>query len=607
MYLLTMGKNMAMTLIPRTHDTDELLPTNVIVKCSLEEEKQTDIDNIEEKTYTHVIVKCSLEEEKQADIDNIEEKTYTHMNLPITNNIGDTLTNLASLISHYIHTLNRYNLRNLGYPTNQDFNYDVLTPLFHFHLNNAGDPFLGSSFSLNSTAFEVCVLDWFANLWEIEKNEYWGYVTTGGTEGNLHGILVGREQLPDGILYTSEDSHYSIFKIARMYRMECVKVRTLVSGEIDCIDLKALLVAHNDKPAIINLNIGTTMKGGVDDLDLVIQILQECGFTSDRFYIHCDGALFGTMLPFIERAPRISFKKGIGSVAISGHKFLGCPIPCGIVIIKALSRDVEYIASRDVTITGSRCGSNFPLVWHQKKSFSNIVVFEKPLDENFTRRWNLACTGNIAHVVVMQHVTSEMLDSFVREFLQKRTIWFKDGWFQPLCVANDIGSSNCASLDPTIGIRARSRVRFPTGAIAEGEIVGAEGYRSSVVDYAVMESGIHWWSLLSWNVNPGFCGIKERFEGVGEIACGMLSSGELWFCYRMTEAKLLHSTPCLAVYYRLLMDGILKMHNIMLSLERNVEGGSRDARRLVLRIDEYLEVAMLWSKLSRFLQQLQKM
>lgn len=44
---------------------------------------------------------------------------------------------------------------------------------------------------MNSTSFEVCVLDWFANLCEIEKSKYWGYVTTGGTEGNLHGILVG--------------------------------------------------------------------------------------------------------------------------------------------------------------------------------------------------------------------------------------------------------------------------------------------------------------------------------------------------------------------------------------------------------------------------------
>lgn len=38
--------------------------------------------------------------------------------------------------------------------------------------------------------------------------------------------------------------------------MKCVKVRTLISGEIDCADLKVQALAHKDKPAIINLNIG---------------------------------------------------------------------------------------------------------------------------------------------------------------------------------------------------------------------------------------------------------------------------------------------------------------------------------------------------------------
>ena len=38
--------------------------------------------------------------------------------------------------------------------------------------------------------------------------------------------------------------------------MQCVIVATLTSGEIDCADLKASLLAHKDKPAIINLNIG---------------------------------------------------------------------------------------------------------------------------------------------------------------------------------------------------------------------------------------------------------------------------------------------------------------------------------------------------------------
>ncbi|KAJ1425006.1 Pyridoxal-phosphate binding site [Sesbania bispinosa] len=426
------------------------------------------------------IIKPSIEEDKHEDI----QESNGHVSLTITKCTGETNANLAKIITNYVGTLNQNKLRFLGYPTNLDFDYAALKPLLQFHLNNAGDPFLGSSYSMNSTAFEVCVLDWFANLWEIEKSEYWGYVTTGGTEGNLHGILLGREQFPDGILYASENSHYSIFKIARMYRMQCVKVGTLVSGEIDYAELHASLLAHKDKPAIINLNIGTTMKGAIDDVDLVIQTLGESGFPRNRFYIHCDGALFGMMLPFLKKAPRTTFKKPIGSIAISGHKFFGCPIPCGVVItrlehINVLSKDVEYIASKDVTITGSRCGHAPMFLWYaiqergligfekevemcimnarhlldqlrhagigaMLNEFSNTVVFERPLDDEFTSRWSLACKGNIAHVVVMQHVTIEMLDSFVVELVQQRLIWYPDGLRKPPCIASDIGAENCA-------------------------------------------------------------------------------------------------------------------------------------------------------------------
>ena len=73
---------------------------------------------------------------------------------------------------------------------------------------------------------QIGVLHWFARLWEIDQDDYWGYITNCGTEGNLHGILVGRENLPDGILYASRESHYSVFKAARMYRMDAVQVKT---------------------------------------------------------------------------------------------------------------------------------------------------------------------------------------------------------------------------------------------------------------------------------------------------------------------------------------------------------------------------------------------
>ncbi|KAF6147550.1 hypothetical protein GIB67_008807 [Kingdonia uniflora] len=38
-----------------------------------------------------------------------------------------------------------------------------------------------------------------------------------------------------------------------------------------------------------NHHLGTTVKGAVDDLDLVIKTLEETGFAHDRFYIHVMG------------------------------------------------------------------------------------------------------------------------------------------------------------------------------------------------------------------------------------------------------------------------------------------------------------------------------
>lgn len=389
---------------------------------------------------------------------------------------------MAGVLARYRRSLVERTKHHLGYPYNLDFEYGALSQLQHFSINNLGDPFIESNYGVHSRQFEVGVLDWFARLWDLEKDEYWGYITNCGTEGNLHGILVGREVFPDGILYASRDSHYSVFKAARMYRMDCVKVDTLVSGEIDCADFGRKLHENKDKPAIINVNIGTTVKGAVDDLDLVIETLEKSGF-KDRFYIHCDGALFGLMMPFVKQAPRVSFKKPIGSVSVSGHKFVGCPMPCGVQItrlnhINALSSNVEYLASRDATIMGSRNGHAPIFLWYtlnrkgyrgfQKEvqkclrnahylkdrlkdagisamlnELSSTVVFERPKDEEFVRRWQLACEGSISHVVVMPSVNVDKLDTFLNELVEKRVTWYQEGKCQSPCIAADVGQENC--------------------------------------------------------------------------------------------------------------------------------------------------------------------
>ena len=75
-----------------------------------------------------------------------------------------------------------------------------------------------------------------------------------------------------------------------------LQVDTLETGEIDYGQLRGLLQKNAARPAIINVNVGTTVKGAVDDLDKVLSALTETGYTEDRFYIHCDGALFGLMV-----------------------------------------------------------------------------------------------------------------------------------------------------------------------------------------------------------------------------------------------------------------------------------------------------------------------
>ncbi|CAN6857757.1 unnamed protein product [Brassica oleracea] len=397
---------------------------------------------------------------------------------------GDKEAYMASVLARYRKTLVERTKYHLGYPYNLDFDYGALGQLQHFSINNLGDPFIESNYGVHSRPFEVGVLDWFARLWEIERDDYWGYITNCGTEGNLHGILVGREVFPDGILYASSESHYSVFKAARMYRMECERVDTLISGEIDCADFRQKLLANKDKPGMLRVNLSrTTVKGAVDDLDLVIKTLEECGFSHDRFYIHCDGALFGLMMPFVKRAPKVTFNKPIGSVSVSGHKFVGCPMPCGVQItrmkhIKVLSNNVEYLASRDATIMGSRNGHAPLFLWYtlsrkgykgfQKEvqkclrnahylkdrlreagisamlnELSSTVVFERPRDEEFVRRWQLACQGDIAHVVVMPSVTIEKLDHFLKDLVENRSVWYEEYGSQPPCLVKDVGIKNC--------------------------------------------------------------------------------------------------------------------------------------------------------------------
>lgn len=390
----------------------------------------------------------------------------------------NTKKKILDEFEEYIKDRTKYHL---GYPYNLDFQYEELARFFKYSINNLGDPFNASNYGVHSRKFELEILEFFAKLWKIKS--YWGYVTNSGTEGNLQAILVGRENFPDGILYASEESHYSVFKAAHFYRMEAKSIKTNWQGTINLESLKKAI--NLTKPVILNVNIGTTVKGAVDDLIGIINVLKELKIPRNKYFIHCDGALFAIILSFLDKKKipmSFDFNLPIDSIAISGHKFIGCPMPCGVFITRKnlmtpLLKPIEYLNSVDSTITGSRNGLSSLFIWNvietkgiegfkkdvisimdkseyllnelrklnissYKNELSSTIIFERP-KEDFVLKWQLACTGDIAHVVVMPSITLEKLNLFIKEikyqkFDEKCVKKYMNNW----CLCN-----NCKKIE----------------------------------------------------------------------------------------------------------------------------------------------------------------
>ena len=341
----------------------------------------------------------------------------------------------------------------VGYPCNEDFDFSELLRFFEFAINNIGDPFGGSNVPMNTHEFEREVLADFAEFTHAPKDGWWGYVTSGGTEGNMYGLYVARELFPEGICYFSEDTHYSVAKVLRLQHTRNIMLKSQPNGELDYADLRETLRIHRDVPPIIFANIGTTMKGAVDNLAKIRGVLDDLAITSA--YIHADAALSGMILPFVENPQPWDFAAGADSISISGHKMLGSPLPSGVVLarkthVDRIARSIEYIGALDTTISGSRSAFGPLFLWYRLRTLgrdgitamvrgsleraayavdalrahgidawrnenSVTVVFPRP-PEAVMKKWILAPSRGIGHLLTMPHVTKDIIDEFTADF-----------------------------------------------------------------------------------------------------------------------------------------------------------------------------------------------
>ncbi|WP_433532984.1 histidine decarboxylase [Micromonospora sp. CA-263727] len=345
----------------------------------------------------------------------------------------------------------------IGFPGAVDLDHSaVLAHLGRRLWNNIGDPATDPGGAAHTKALERAVVAWVAETLAMPADDRWGYVTSGGTEGNLAALHAAHRRWPNARVYFSSAAHYSIRKILGIIGARGIVVHARPDGEMDYTHLAAQIRRRPTRPAIVVATAGTTMTEAVDDTARIRDILTA---HSPGGHLHVDAALSGIPLALDGRL-HLDAGSGIDSIAISGHKFFGVPSPCGVVLIREHAREIgdgrrthgrhiAYTATRDTTISGSRCGLAAAMLWHAiathgreghrwrvsearrlaaytverltaigwpawRHPHAFTVVFATPPGQ-VREKWLLATDGPVSHLVCMPGVTRGQIDAFVTD------------------------------------------------------------------------------------------------------------------------------------------------------------------------------------------------
>ena len=234
-----------------------------------------------------------------------------------------------------------------------------------------------------------------------------GTLAAGGSMTNMMAMLMARDRKFPEIrsegatqqmtLYTSEASHYSITKNAALTGIGKNQVRfvkTNLKGEMEASHLETLIsddIKNNYIPFFVNATAGTTVLGAFDDLIAIHKICEK-----HQLWLHVDGAYCGSVI-FSKRYKHLV--KGLelsDSFSVNGHKMLGTPLGCSIIITKhkaqlhhSFSNEADYLYQTDgddfnLGKTSLQCGrrNDALKLWTLWKSIGTNGL-EKIVDHQF--------------------------------------------------------------------------------------------------------------------------------------------------------------------------------------------------------------------------------
>ncbi|MEV6975429.1 aminotransferase class I/II-fold pyridoxal phosphate-dependent enzyme [Kitasatospora sp. NPDC093806] len=221
-----------------------------------------------------------------------------------------------------------------------------------------------------ATALETALLAELAALVGYHPARATGVFTAGGTESNLMGLMLARDQKLDGIveldglpaladglrprIFASRAAHFSVQRAAALLGLG---ERAVVPVDVDRelrMDPAALERALAEAswagrtPIAVVATAGTTDTGAVDPLPAVAELAARHGA-----WLHVDAAYGGGALLSDRLAPLLDGIERADSVSLDWHKLGWLPAPAGVFLVRhaetyvSLGRRAEYLNPAD--------------------------------------------------------------------------------------------------------------------------------------------------------------------------------------------------------------------------------------------------------------------
>ena len=195
-----------------------------------------------------------------------------------------------------------------------------------------------------ASLIETAVLDRMRQHLRMPKGA--GTLTTGGSAGNLMGVLCARQAaLPasghDGFdgrswcMFVSKEAHYSVAMAANVIglgRANLIKVDTDGQGRMDPAALDRAIQREAElgrQPLCVVATSGTTVRGAFDPIQSIADVCESHGI-----WLHVDAAWGGACLFSSTHRGLMDGVERADSVCWDAHKMMGLPLVCSAFIVQ---------------------------------------------------------------------------------------------------------------------------------------------------------------------------------------------------------------------------------------------------------------------------------